>query len=210
MMNSSTTVYLIDDEAAVRKALARLVSAAGHGVHTFDSARAFLEHVRDDVRPACLVVDVQMPEVSGLELQRELKNENSILPIIFISGRSDIPTSVHAMKSGATDFLTKPVHDDDLLSAIERAHSYAVEARKEKVERDTVRARIDGLTTREREVMMRVVTGRLNKQIAGDLGTVEKTIKVHRARVMTKMQVHSVAALVRAVETAGVELPAAR
>jgi FixJ family two-component response regulator len=210
MMNSSTTVYLIDDEAAVRKALARLVSAAGHGVQTFDSARAFLEHVRDDARPACLVVDVQMPEVNGLDLQRELKNENAILPIIFISGRSDIPTSVHAMKSGATDFLTKPVDDEDLLSAIERAHSYAVEARRQKEERDAVRARIKALTAREREVMMLVVTGRLNKQIAGDLGTVEKTIKVHRARVMTKMQVHSVAALVRVVETAGVELPAAR
>ncbi len=203
MSNSSAIVYLVDDEPSVRKALARLLGAAGHQVETFESARAFLQRGPKADGPACLVLDMQMPELTGLDLQRELKTKNSILPIIFVSGHSDVPVSVNAMKAGAVDFLTKPVQDHELLHAIERAHLHSALQIRAKAERDDLLARIERLTPREREVMLLVVAGRLNKQIADELGTVEKTIKVHRARVMTKMEADSVADLVRIVEKAG-------
>lgn len=207
MSESSPTVFLVDDDSAVRKGLARLIASAGYRVEAFDSARAFLDCGRDGKGPACLVLDVRMPELTGLDLQRELNAANSMLPIVFLTGHGDVPMSVSAMKAGATDFLTKPVRDADLLDAIERAIARAVQVRAEQAERDTVQSRLDGLTPREREVMALVVAGRLNKQIAGELGTVEKTIKVHRARVMEKMQANSLADLVRIAEKAGIPRP---
>ena len=200
-------VYLVDDDDGVRKALARLIEAAGYRVDAYDSARAFLACERDEAAPGCLVLDVQMPELTGLDLQRELNAAHSNLAIVFITGHGDIPMSVRAMKDGAVDFLTKPVLDSDLLGAIERAIARAARDGTARAERDAVRKRIDSLTPRERQVMLLVVEGRLNKQIATELGTVEKTIKVHRARVMQKMQAGSLAELVRIFESGGIALP---
>jgi FixJ family two-component response regulator len=203
-MPSPSTVFLIDDDPSVRRALARLIKSAGYQVQTFVSAREFLDRMPDAARPACLVLDVRMPGLSGIDLQRELRLTNPILPIIFITGHGDIPMSVKAMKDGAVDFLPKPVKDEDLLRAIEQALARAVHDRAELDETEDIQSRVEKLTPREREVMNLVVTGRLNKQIAFALGIVEKTIKVHRARVMDKMQVDSVAELVRIVEKIGV------
>jgi FixJ family two-component response regulator len=208
MSDPSRLVYLVDDDASVRKALTRLIASAGYRVEAFDSARAFLDRNRDCAGPACLVLDVQMPDLNGLDLQRELTAANSILPIVFITGHGDIPMSVRAMKAGAADFLTKPAQDVDLLGAIERAMARAVQDAGEQAQRELIRKRIDSLTLRERQVMALVVSGRLNKQIAGELGIVEKTVKVHRARVMQKMQARSLADLVRIAEKAGISLPA--
>jgi FixJ family two-component response regulator len=203
-MPSPSTVFLIDDDPSVRRALARLIKSAGYQVQTFVSAREFLDRMPDAARPACLVLDVRMPGLSGIDLQRELRLTNPILPIIFITGHGDIPMTVKAMKAGAVDFLPKPVRDTDLLRAIEQALARAVHDRAKLDETEDIQSRVEKLTPREREVMNLVVTGRLNKQIAFALGIVEKTIKVHRARVMDKMQVDSVAELVRIVEKIGV------
>jgi FixJ family two-component response regulator len=203
-MPSPSTVFLIDDDPSVRRALARLIKSAGYQVQTFVSAREFLDRMPDAARPACLVLDVRMPGLSGIDLQRELRLTNPILPIIFITGHGDIPMSVKAMKDGAVDFLPKPVKDEDLLRAIEQALARAVHDRAELDETEDIQSRVEKLTPREREVMNLVVTGRLNKQIAFALGIVEKTIKVHRARVMDKMQVDSVAELVRLADRAGI------
>jgi FixJ family two-component response regulator len=208
MSDAASVVFLVDDDAAVRKALARLIKSAGHCVETFGSARAFLDSGKPAYpHPACLVLDVHLPDLNGLELQRELAAARRILPVIFITGRGDIPTSVRAMKAGAADFLTKPVHAAELLEAIERALGAAVQAQEERMEQQAVLGRLASLTPREREVMERVVAGRLNKQIADELGTVEKTIKVHRARVMEKMQAASLAELVHIAGKAGVTGP---
>jgi FixJ family two-component response regulator len=193
-------VFLVDDDDAVRRALARLIRSAGYQVEAFASARAFLEHQWAAAGPACLVLDVRLPDRSGLELQRELNRASRILPIIFISGHGDIPMTVTAMKAGAADFLPKPIQDVDLLGAIEQAIDRASRAQVLQLELDAIQSRFDHLTPREREVMALVVTGLLNKQVARELGTVEKTIKVHRARVMEKMGVHSLAELVRVAE----------
>jgi FixJ family two-component response regulator len=190
MTQNPPTVFLIDDDPSVRRALARLIKSAGYQVQIFVSAREFLERMPDGAQPACLVLDVRMPGLSGIDLQRELRLTNLVLPIIFVTGHGDIPMTVKAMKAGAVDFLPKPVRDADLLRAIEQAD---------------IQRRIDTLTAREREVMSLVVKGRLNKQIASELGTVEKTVKVHRARVMDKMQVDSVAELVRIAEKIGAQ-----
>jgi FixJ family two-component response regulator len=198
------TVFLVDDDASVRRALARLIKSAGYQVQTFVSAREFLDSMPDGAGPACLVLDVRMPGLSGMDLQRELKLTNLILPIIFITGHGDIPMTVKALKAGAVDFLPKPVRDLDLLPAIEQALARARREGAERGELEDIQRRIDTLTAREREVMNLVVKGWLNKQIAVELGTVEKTIKVHRARVMDKMQVESVADLVRIAEHAGI------
>lgn len=197
------TVFLVDDDASVRRALARLIKSAGYQVDTFASAREFLDKRVSRDGPACLVLDVRMPGLSGMDLQRELQAANAILPIIFITGYGDIPTSVKAMKAGAVDYLPKPVRDADLLRAIEQALARALREQDARAEIEDVQSRINSLTPREREVMERVIAGMLNKQIAFDLGTVEKTIKVHRARVMDKMGVESVAALVRLAEKVG-------
>jgi FixJ family two-component response regulator len=173
-------------------------------VQAFASAREFLDSDWRAHGPACLVLDVRLPGLSGLDLQRELQTEKATLPIIFITGRGDIPTSVKAMKAGAVDFLPKPVREATLLPAIEQALARAVGEHDERVEVEDIQSRIDTLTPREREVMALVVRGLLNKQIAYELGTVEKTIKVHRARVMDKMQVGSLAELVRLAEKVGI------
>jgi FixJ family two-component response regulator len=199
-MPSPSIVFLVDDDPSVRRALARLIKSAGYQVQTFVSAREFLDGISDAARPACLVLDVRMPGLSGIDLQRELRLTNPILPIIFITGHGDIPMTVKAMKAGAVDFLPKPVRDTDLLRAIEQALARAVHDRAKLDETEDIQSRLEKLTPREREVMNLVVKGRLNKQIAFALGIVEKTIKVHRARVMDKMQVDSVAELVRIVE----------
>jgi RNA polymerase sigma factor (sigma-70 family) len=199
------TVFVVDDDPAVRKALTRLIRAEEYTVQAFASARDFLDYWRGaDEVPACLVLDVRMPKFSGLDLQHELQASNTLLPIIFITGHGDIPMSVKAMQQGAVDFLPKPVQDKDLLSAIERALARARQAWDERQERADIKRRLDALTPREREVMALVVRGLLNKQIAFELGTVEKTVKVHRARVMEKMEVESLADLVRLAERLGI------
>jgi FixJ family two-component response regulator len=198
-----SAVCLIDDDVSVRRALARLIASAGHQVELFESARAFLASGAAGPEPACLVLDVQMPELSGLELQRALNAADSIVPIVFITGHGSIPMSVSAMKAGAADFLPKPVHAAELLGAIDRAIARGARARAERSEREAVRGRLALLTPRERQVMVLVVAGRLNKQIAAELGAGEKTVKVHRARVMEKTQAGSVAELVRMVQKAG-------
>jgi RNA polymerase sigma factor (sigma-70 family) len=197
VIDPDATVFLVDDEDSVRNAITRLLRSAGCRVQAFASARAFLDGDREVEAPACLVLDVQMPEMGGLDLQRELRIAHAGLPIIFLTGHGDIPMSVQAMKGGAVDFLTKPVQDTDLLRAIEQALDRAIHDRAERAERAVVRQRLDSLTPREREVMALVVAGRRNKEIAHELGTTEKTIKVHRARVMAKMGARSLAALVR-------------
>ena len=202
-MSEHAQLYLVDDEPAVRKALSRLLRSAGYAVTAFGSAKEFMQqHLAD--APGCLVLDVTMPEITGIELQEWLARTRSPLPIIFITGNGDIPTSVRAMKAGAVDFLTKPVKEADLLRAIEIALRRGRETRQTRAEVNAIQERLATLTPREREVLEHVVSGQLNKQIAGDLGTVEKTIKVHRARVMEKMGVQSLAELARLAERMGI------
>lgn len=196
-MNPPTgTVYVVDDETEIRKALTRLLSAEGFAVCAFASARAFLtcQDVHDH---ACLVLDVAMPDLDGLALQEHLAKVQPLIPIIFLTGRADVPMSVRAMKAGAADFLTKPVNDTDLLRAVQSALAHVESRRAE-------RSRYLTLTAREREVMAGVVIGKLNKQIAADLGTGEQNIKIHRGRVMEKMQVESLPDLVRVAERLGI------
>jgi FixJ family two-component response regulator len=195
----SATVFVEDDYAPVRKAISRLLRAAGFLVTAFASAEEFLAQYNSEVC-GCLVLDVAMPTLSGLELQDILTKTGSLLPIIFLSGTADIPKSVQAMKHGASDFLTKPVNDEELLAAVRVAIEKDRALRRKQAELSETRARLATLTPREREVLECVVAGKLNKQIASDLGTVEQTVKVHRAHVMQKMRVQSVAELVRLIE----------
>jgi len=199
----SPTVFVVDDYAPVRSAVSRLLRAAGFAVAAFASPEEFLAQY-DPHTPGCLVLDLDMPAVNGLELQRILARKGSVLPIIFLTGHGDVPKSVQAMKRGAIDFLTKPVNDENLLAAVRAAIEKDRALRREQTELSEIRARLATLTPREREVLEHVVTGKLNKQIAGDLGTVEQTVKVHRARVMQKMRVQSVAELVRLTERCGI------
>jgi FixJ family two-component response regulator len=198
---------VVDDDPSVLRALTRLLSAAGLEARGFPSPAAFLQ-AHDPAVPGCLVLDVALPGLDGLELQQALSAADCARPIVFITGRGDIPTTVRAMKGGALDFLTKPVNDGDLLAAVRNAIEIDRVARNAQVEMDVIRQRLASLTPREREVLAHVVAGRLNKQIAADLGTVEKTIKVHRARIMEKMAVRTLADLVRVAERLGV--PSAR
>ena len=202
-MTDKFTVYLVDDDAGVRKALSRLLRAKGYEVQSYVSAQEFLER-HDPAAPGCAVLDVAMPDLDGLALQQALTTGGSHRPVIFITGKGDVPTSVRAMKAGALDFLTKPVREKDLVDAIQRAESRDAELRLLHSELDSIQARINTLTPREREVFTHVVAGRLNKQIAGELGTVEKTIKVHRSRMMEKLGLRTVADLVRMAEKAQV------
>ena len=195
------TVFIVDDDAHVLRAMARLVSGAGWSVKCYQSARAFLAD-HDETVPGCLVLDLLMPDMSGLDLQRELARRAVCRPIIFLSGRGDVPTSVAAMKFGAVDFLTKPVGADALLEAIGSAVERYVQQRSVIDRARDVRARLSSLTAREREVLDGVVAGLLNKQIAGQLGIVEKTVKVHRARAVAKLGKRSTADLVRMVQAA--------
>jgi len=203
---SEKTVFVVDDELSVRKSLTRLLRAAGYEVVAFASAREFLEHPADKT-VGCLLLDVQMPELNGLDLQQALAEMDRSCPIVFITGHGDIPTSVRAMRAGAVDFLSKPFDETALFDAIGRALDRAGSEAKTRAVSAVVEARLATLTPREREVMLHVIAGRLNKQIAAALGASEKTIKVHRGRVMTKMQVQSVADLVRECEKAGIRVP---
>jgi FixJ family two-component response regulator len=195
---------LVDDDPSVRRALTRLIKSDGYQVYAYASAREFLDARPEPEGPACLVLDVRMPGLTGLDLQNELQAMNANLPIIFITGHGDIPMSVNAMKAGAVDFLPKPVTASELLGAVEQALARATREGSERAEITEIQRRVETLTPREREVLEHVVSGRLNKQIAFDLGTVEKTIKVHRARVVQKMGVNSLAELVRLAEKVGI------
>ncbi len=200
----SPTVFVVDDYAPVRSAISRLLRAAGFAVAAFASPEKFLAQY-DPHTPGCLVLDLDMPAVHGLELQRILATKGSVLPIIFLTGHGDIPKSVQAMKRGASDFLTKPVNDKDLLAAVRVAIERDALARREQAKLSEICARLDTLTPREREVLEHVVAGKSNKQTAGDLGVTEATIKMHRARVMAKMKVQAVADLVRLAERCGIK-----
>jgi RNA polymerase sigma factor (sigma-70 family) len=193
------TVFVVDDDTSVRTALKRLIQSVGLKVETFDSAQAFLKCGPHD-GPACLVLDVRMPEMSGIELQEQLTNTGLGMPIIFITGHGNIPMSVNAMKAGAVDFIEKPFEDQKLIDAINTAIKKNKKFRTEQAEIKDLQQRVDSLTPREHEVFILVVSGMLNKQIAFDLGMSEKTVKVHRARVMDKMKAKSLADLVRMAE----------
>ena len=197
------TVFIVDDYAPLRRSISRLLNATGFVVEAFASAEEFLGQY-DPQTPGCLVLDLGMPTLNGLELQRVLARAGSLLPIIFLTGTADIPKSVQAMKQGASDFLTKPVNDEDLLAAVRVAIEKNHALHREQAELYEIRARLATLTPREREVLEYVVVGKLNKQIASDLGTVEQTIKVHRAHLMQKMKAHSVAELVRLTQRCGI------
>jgi RNA polymerase sigma factor (sigma-70 family) len=197
-------VYVVDDDDSVRKSLVRLLKSMGYPARPYASAKEFLEGWRLDPAPGCLVLDVQLPGLNGLELQEYLRDTASAMPIIFITGHGDIPMSVRAMKAGAVDFLAKPFQDEALLRAVQEALARSERAESERAEQDRVAALYARLTHREREVMALVVRGLPNKQIAAQLGTSVKTIKVHRSRVMVKMQVRSVADLVRASQKSGI------
>ena len=203
MEGAAPTVYLVDDDPDLLSAMQRLLESVGMLVATFPSAQVFLQE-HDRLAPGCLVLDLAMPGLSGLQLQRELQQRASPLPIVFLTGRGDIAASVQAMKHGATDFLTKPVDDFVLLAAIREALETNRLRRRTQVERERIAQCLAALTERERQVLERVVTGRLNKQIAADLGTVEKTIKFHRGNLMRKMGVRSVAELVKLTELVGI------
>jgi FixJ family two-component response regulator len=196
---SDAKVFLIDDDTAVLNALSRLLREAGFKVETFQSPHEFL--LRNDTdTPGCAVIDVSLGDYNGLDLQSALENQGDVRPIIFITGKGDIATSVQAMKAGAVDFLTKPVHQDDLIGAVQRALERDLRSRDEGKRIASISVRLASLTPREQEVLGSVVAGRLNKQIAAELGIAEKTVKVHRGRVMAKMAVRSVADLVRMAE----------
>jgi len=206
LSGSSEHVYVVDDEPAVRKALLRLLRAAGFEAATFESPRAFLLAL-EPASAGCAILDVAMPGLDGLALQRELHARGSTLPIVFLTGRGDIPKSVQAMKRGAIDFLTKPVDDEALLAAVRAALARDRAQRQAREAAADVRRRLESLTLREREVLEGVVAGKLNKQIGAELGITEKTVKVHRGRTMEKMGAGSLAELVHLVERAGVPGP---
>lgn len=196
MTPPAPTVFVVDDDASVRRSLARLLKSAGYQVEMFTSALEFLTSERHRHSDACLVLDLHLPGLTGLDLQARLVELRSPLAIVFVTGHGDIPTSVRAMKGGAVDFLPKPFDDTQLLEAVARAIERTRLEQKALAELTGIQLRFATLTAREREVMAHIVTGKLNKQVADNLGTVEKTIKVHRARVFEKMQVESLAELV--------------
>jgi FixJ family two-component response regulator len=203
MDGTTSTVFLVDDDEGVLKALSRLLRVKGYDVRPYTSPHEFLAD-HDPMVPGCAVLDVAMPGLDGLALHQALTAEGSPRPVIFLTGKGDIPTSVRAIKAGAVDFLTKPVSDQNLLDAIARAEEQDRKSRQSSAEMSGIQVRISTLTPRERQVLTHVVAGRLNKQIAGDLGTVEKTIKVHRGRMMEKLGVRTVVDLVRMAEKVGI------
>jgi FixJ family two-component response regulator len=197
-------IHVVDDDLSFLTAIARLLRAAGYDVATYQSTRELLEHMPDDSQPGCILLDVRIPGQSGPELQERLNTLGSLLPVIFLTGFGDIPTSVRAIKAGAADFLTKPVSRDKLLDAIEGALARHQRMREERGKLDALHELVDSLTPREREVFEQIVRGRMNKQIARDLGATERTIKAHRHRIMEKTKVQSLAELVLIAERAGV------
>jgi FixJ family two-component response regulator len=199
-------VFVVDDDAGTRESLKNLIRSVGLRVEAFASAQEFLRSQRPDV-PGCLVLDVRLPGLSGLDLQKQMAEAERQIPIVFITGHGDIPMTVRAMKAGAVEFLTKPFRDQDLLDAIQQALERDRKARELRVEVEALRSRYRLLTPREREVMGLVVTGLLNKQIAAELGTSEASVKVHRQHVMEKMQAGSLATLVRMADRIGLSTP---
>ena len=200
---ASSIVFVVDDDALIREALRRLIRSVGLEVETFASAQEFLQAKRPDA-PSCLVLDVRLPGLSGFDLQREMAEAEVNLPIIFITGYGDIPMSVRAMKAGAVEFLAKPFRDQDLLDAISQALERDQKRRAQQTDMADLRGRYEQLTPRERDVMHHVVAGLLNKQIAGELGTSEFTVKIQRGQMMRKMQAESVADLVRMADKLGI------
>ena len=206
MKMSVPKVFIVDDDASVRKSLVRVIESIGYRAEAFSSAEGFMTHDYQD-GPSCLVLDVRMPGRSGIELQKELAARGVDVPIIFITGHGSIPMSVRAMKDGAVDFLPKPFDEKQLLAAIHQAIKRDVERRRQKVEKDEIGRLLHTHTPREHQVLRWVITGMLNKQVAYELGVTEKTIKVHRSRVMHKMKVESVAELVRLAQKVGITPP---
>jgi FixJ family two-component response regulator len=203
MREAGFTTFLVDDDPAVLKAITRLLNAAGYRTRSFSSPQEFLS-AHDPSIPGCAIIDLVMSELDGLHLQQALLETGSERPIIFLSGKGDVSTSVRAMKAGAVDFLTKPVKREALFSAVVRAAKVDALSRQKRDESKSIGDRLATLTHREREVLEYVIAGRLNKQIAASLGTVEKTVKVHRGRMMAKLGVKSVADLVRLADKAGI------
>jgi two-component system, LuxR family, response regulator FixJ len=200
--NARPTIFVVDDDSAVRDALKLLLRSVGQAVETYGSAQEFLDAYGED-RPGCLVLDIRMPGMSGLELQQKLNEKHSILPIIFITGHGDVPMAVEAMQAGAVDFIQKPFRDQDLIDRINQALEKDGSNRAALGERNDIRRRLETLTPREREVLDLVVHGKANKVIAGDLKLSQRTVEIHRARVMEKMQASSLAHLVRMVLEVG-------
>jgi FixJ family two-component response regulator len=203
MPETQAIVFVVDDDASVREALERLIRSAGLRVEAFASAEEFLKRPRADA-PSCLVLDVRLPHLSGLDLQRRMVEANNEIPIVFITGHGDIPTTVRAMKAAAVEFLTKPLVEGDVLESIRGAIARDRSVRSHQAETSELRARFASLTPREEEVMEWVVSGLLNKQIAGELGISEETVKVHRGHVMRKMGADSLAELVRMSQRLGI------
>jgi FixJ family two-component response regulator len=201
-MNNTPRVFVVDDQPSMLKAISRVLGLAGFDTVPFASAHEFLAS-DNATAPGCIVLDLTMPDMDGLSLQQALAARASLLPIIFLTGDADIATSVRAMKLGAFDFLTKPVKSAELVAAVRDAFARNIELRAARAESDDILGRLASLTPREQDVLARIVDGKLNKQVAAELGTVEQTVKVHRARVMGKMKAGSLAELVRLVERAG-------
>jgi RNA polymerase sigma factor (sigma-70 family) len=198
------TVHVVDDDASFRTAVERRLKKAGYAVATYPSAQQLLDHLPDEDQPGCILLDVRIPDLSGPELQDRLGEAGSTLPIVFLTGYGDVPTSVRAIKAGAEDFLTKPVSSEQLLRAIEQAIAHHEVSRGVKRKLDALHELLATLTPRERQVFERVVQGKINKQIAQQLGATERTIKAHRHRVMEKMKVQSLAELVSIAERLGI------